>query len=161
MNKFAIEFKWAIRYIFAYLISVIIEKYTGLYSTNISSYFSYSFLFYGVAFLLFYLAIKDKKQNYYSNTMNWKQGCISGIFMSGFIAVLLIPCMVIAYKGIAPEFFPNMIKYKISSGKVSLTTAQNYFNLKNYCYQGIGFVLSLGILFSAIASQLLKSKNIP
>jgi hypothetical protein len=158
MNKFAIEFKWAIRYTIAYLLCVIIEKYSGLYTTHISSYFTYSMLFYVVAFFIFYLAIHDKKKNYFNTIMSWKQGCATGVIMSGIIAVLLIPCLVIAYKGIAPEFFPNMIQHKISSGKVSLQNAENYFNLKNYCYQGIGFTLSLGILFSATASQLLKSK---
>ncbi len=158
MKKFAIEIKWAFRYIFAYLLWVCIEKYFGYYDTNISKYFLYSMLFNLIMIYIYVLAIRDKKKNYFANEMQWKQGATSAIVLSVFIAVLMPFCQILIHRGIAPEFFPNMIKYSISKGREQ-ETAEAFFNLKSYIFQSVINVLSYGVVVGAVISYMLRSKN--
>jgi hypothetical protein len=158
MKKFAIEIKWGIRYIFAYIAWVFLEKYTGVYAENIDNYLLYSLLFYVFAFFIYLLAIKDKKESYFSNDMDWKRGCISGIYLTIVIAILMPFAQIIIHKSIAPEFLPNMMKRALASKNAKPDAIKAYFNLSDYIWQSVFLVLSLGVVYSAIASQFLKTK---
>ena len=160
MKNFAIEIKWGIRYIFAYLTWVIMEKSIGIYTYKIGDYFFSSLLFYLFAFLIFILAINNKKKHFFNNSMDWKQGCVSGIFLSIVIALLMPVCQVVTHKAIAPEFFPNMIKHTLASGKIKSEVANDNYNLKAYIYQSVFFSLSIGVVYAAAVSSFLKTKNI-
>lgn len=158
MKKFAIEFKWGVRYIFSYIAWIFVEKWTGLYTTNIADYPLYASLFYLFGFLIYILALQDKKKNYFNGTMDWKRGSVSGIIITVVVAVLMPLAQVAIHKGVAPEFFPNMIAYATSKGK-KLQDVQSYFNLTSYIYQSVFFALSIGVVFGAVASVLLQTKN--
>ena len=159
MKNFAIEIKWGIRYIFAYLTWIIIEKSIGIYTDKIDDYFFSSLLFYLVGFLIYIFAINNKKKDFFNNNMDWKQGCVSGIFLSIVIALLMPLCQVSIHKAIAPEFFPNMIKHTLASGKIKPEVANDNYNLKAYIYQSVFFSLSIGVVYGAIVSSFLKTKN--
>src|SRR6478609_9558727 len=159
MKNFAVEIKWGIRYIFAYLAWIIMEKSIGIYTYKIDDYFLSSLLFYAFGFLIYILAINDKKKHFFNNNMDWKQGCVSGIFMSIVIAILMPVCQVVIHQAIAPEFFPNMIKNALASGKNKPEVVMDNFNLKAYIYQSVFFSLSIGVVYSAIVSSFLKTKN--
>lgn len=158
MKKFAIEFKWGIRYVFAYITWVFIEKWTGLYTTDIADYSLYASLFYIFGLLIYIFALQDKKKHYFNGAMDWKRGTVSGIFMTVIIAVLMPLAQVIIHRGIAPEFFTNMITYAVSKGKKP-EDVKSYFNLTSYIYQSVFFALSIGVLFGAVAAGLLQTKN--
>ena len=159
MKKFAIEFKWGIRYVFAYIAWIYIEKWAGLYTKNINDYTLYASLFYIFGFLIYILALQDKKKYYFNGVMDWKRGTVSGIFITVVIALLMPVVQIIIHKGIAPEFFPNMIEYAVSKGKKP-EDVRSYFNLTAYIYQSVFFALSIGVLFAAAAAGLLQTKNI-
>lgn len=159
MKKFAFEIKWGIRYIFVFLAWIFLEKYTGTYDTNIDNYFLMSLLFYVVAFLVYLVAIKDKKENYYHNIMDWKQGCASGIYFTIVIALLMPVAQIIMHKAIAPEFFPNMIKHSLASRNSNPEAVNSYFNLSGYIWQSIFMVLSVGVVYSAVVARFLQTKS--
>jgi len=159
MKNFAIEIKWGIRYIFAYLAWIITEKFLGIYDVRIDNYFMSSVLFYVFAFLIYILAINEKKKYFFKNNMDWKQGCVSGIFLSIVIAILMPISQVVIHKAIAPEFFPNMIKHALASSKNKPEVVMDNFNLKAYIYQSVFFALSIGVVYSAIVASFLKTKN--
>lgn len=158
MKKFAIEIKWGIRYFFAFLVWTYVEKRSGYYSDKIDDYPLYSSLFLIIAIFIYVMAIKDKKKNYFNN-MDWKQGSVTGIFMTIVIAILMPLCQIVVHKGMAPEFFPNMIENAISKG----TTPENakaYFNLSSYIFQSIFSTLSFGVVISAIVAYFLQTKTL-
>jgi len=158
MKTFAIEIKWGIRYIFFYLGWVFLEKYTGVYDENIGNYFLYSLLFYVFAFLIYILAIKEKKEHFFANKMEWKQGCISGIFLTIVISLLMPLAQIAIHKGIAPEFFPNMIAKSLQSKNADPEAIKSYFNLMSYMWQSIFTTLSVGFVYSAIVARFLRTK---
>jgi len=159
MKKFAFELKWGIRYIFVYLAWILLEKYTGTYDAKIDNYFLLSLLFYVLAFLIYLVALKDKKENYYNNNMEWKQGCASGIYLTIVIAILMPFAQVIMHKAIAPEFFPNMIRRSLASKNSNAEAVRSYFNLSGYIWQSIFMTLSIGTVYSAIVARFLQTKS--
>jgi hypothetical protein len=160
MNKFAIEIKWGIRYIFVYLAWVFLEKYSGAYDKHIGYYFLFSLGFYLFAFLIYILAIKDKKEHFFSNIMEWKQGCVSGIYLTMVIAVLMPFAQVIIHKAIVPEFFPNMVQHALASKNSKPEAVKAYFNLSSYIWQSIFQALSVGVVYAAIVARFLRTRNL-
>ncbi len=158
MKKFAVEIKWGIRYAFLWILWLFIEKSSGYYETKISDYALYSLLFIVVTLFVYYVAIKEKKKEFFKNDMSWKQGCVTGIFLTIVMAILTPVCQIIFHKAIAPEFFPNMIEYSISKGN-SREIAENYFNLSSFIIQNVFSTLSLGVVISAIMALLLQTKT--
>ncbi len=160
MKTFAIEIKWALRYIFVYLAWAFLEKSMGVYAENFENYFLYSLLFYVFALLLYVLALKDKKEHFFNNKMEWKQGCVSGIYLTVIISLLMPIAQVIIHKAIAPEFFTNMIERSIASKNTDLVTVKNYFNLTSYIWNSIFMALSVGVVYSAVVARFLRTKNL-
>lgn len=176
MKKFAIEIKWGIRYTFCYLAWAIFEKFFGilgevsikadsnprhfyektfgLFGNNIEYYVLSSLLFYLFASVIYTVALKEKKTNYFQNNMDWKQGTATGLYMTIVIAVLMPLTQACIHQVIAPEFFENMIA--LSKDKVA---AESYFNLKSYIMQTIFFTLSIGMVISAIVSYFIQTKK--
>ena len=159
MKKFAIEIKWGIRYFFAYLVWVYVEKMSGYYSEKVDDYLAYSMLFYVIAIFIYVLAINDKKKNYFNNVMDWKQGAVTGVFMTIVVAVLMPLCQIVMHKGMAPEFFPNMINNTILKGGTR-ENAEAFFNLSSFIFQSIFSALSFGVVISAIVAYFLQTKNL-
>lgn len=158
MKKFAIEIKWGIRYAFLWILWLFIEKSSGYYNEKIADHALYSALFTFIILFVYYVAIKEKKNDFFKGEMSWKQGCVTGIFLTIVMAALTPFCQIIFHKAIAPEFFPNMIEYSVSKGN-SREMAENYFNLTSYILQSIFGTLSLGVVISALVALILQTKT--
>jgi len=159
MGRFEIEIKWGVIFSFAVLVWAFVEKNLGLYSDAISNYAIFTNLFGIIAILIFVLAIREKKNSYYNGEMTWRQGFVSGVFVTIVIAVFTPICQFIIHRIIAPEFFPNIIEYKLASGYLTREAAEKYFNLEAYIYQNSSFSLSMGIVTGAIVSYFLRTKK--
>ena len=82
MKKFSIEFKWAIIANILFLAWMTLEKQLGFHNEKIKWQMAFTLLFFIPSFLIYLLALLDKKKNYYQNNMNWRQGFISAIIIS-------------------------------------------------------------------------------
>ena len=158
MKKFAVEIKWGIRYAFLWILWLFIEKSSGYYEAKTSDHALYSLLFTFVTIFVYFVAIKEKKKEFFKDIMSWKQGCVTGIFLTIVMAILTPFCQIIFHKAIAPEFFPNMIEFSISKGN-SKEVAENYFNLSSYILQSIFGTLSFGVVLSAVVALFLQTKT--
>lgn len=159
MKKFYIEIKWGFIYTLAGFLWSFLEKSLGYHDENIKNQFWIGLLFTPIVFLIFYLALKDKKINFLNNEMTWKQGVISGIFVSIVIALLSPISQVLLYNFISPDYFSNMVKLFVENKRMTQTVAQNYFNLDNYMFQNVYFSLSVGVVTSAIVALFVKNKK--
>ena len=158
MKNYSIEIKWGLRFILLTLAWAIGEKVIGLHDVHIAYYGMCSMLFVFPAFLFYYLALSEKKKYFYHNSITWKQGFVSGIVLS-FIITLFIPAtQYIIYKSITPQFFDNIIAYKVQH-QMTLENAKLYFNLKTYIIEGTFTGLSKGIITGAIVSLLIRNKK--
>lgn len=159
MKKFKIEFKWAVIMSIIFLAWMTLEKQLGFHDEKIKWQIAFTMLIILPNFLLYYLALSDKKKNYYNGVMNWRQGFISGVVLS-FIVVFFSPItQFITHEFISPNYFDKLIAYSVESKKLTLADAQNYFNLTAYIWQSISGGLSFGVVIGAIVAYILKPKE--
>ena len=92
--------------------------------------------------------------------MTYKQGLISGIVLSIFIALLSPLSQWITTYVITPAYFPNVIKRSVEIGYFKSTAeAEANFNYKNYALTGVMGALIMGITTTAIAMIFLRTKK--
>lgn len=160
MKNLKIEIKWAVIFSVIGLMWMLLEKLVGLHSTHIDKHMYLTNLFAIPAVIVMVLALKDKKKDFYAGQMSYKQGLISGIILSVFIALLSPLTQWITSTIITPEYFPNVIAYSVETGyHKSIEEAEAYFNLKNYIVQSTVGALIMGIITTAVAMVFIRSKK--
>lgn len=160
MEKIKIEIKWAILFSVMGLLWMVLEKLCGLHGKYIDYHLYLTNLFIIPAIWVMVLALKDKKKNFYKGQMTYKQGLISGIILSFFIALLSPLTQWITSYVITPEYFPNVIKRSVELGYFKTATeAEANFNYPNYAKQGAIGALIMGIITTAIAMIFIRTKN--
>lgn len=159
MKKFKIEFKWAVVIMIIFLAWMTLEKQLGFHDEKLKWQVFFGMLIIIPNFVLYFLAIRNKKKNYYNGEMTWKQGFISGIVIS-FIVVIFSPfTQFITYEFIVPDFFDKMVALSVESKRLSEEEAKSYFNLSASTWQSISSGLSYGIVLGAIVAYILKTKT--
>ena len=158
MNKFSTEIKWGVIFALSTLAWAGFEKAMGWHDTHIGKHAIYTNFFALIAILIFVLALRDKRKKDYGGKMTWKQGFVSGIIISIVVAILSPLSQYIISTYIAPEYFPNIIKYVVGSGKMSQEAASSYFSLKSYMLQSAFGALTMGVVTSAIVAFFLKKQ---
>ena len=88
MKKYQIEIKWAIIFTIVALLWMVIEKVLGWHDERIDKHAVYTSFFAIPSILIFLLALHDKKKHSFNGKMSYKQGLITGILISAFIAIL-------------------------------------------------------------------------
>lgn len=160
MKKFTIEFKWAIISIIIFLAWMTLEKQLGFHDEKLKWQMVFSLLIILPTFIVYYLALWDKKRNYYQNNMNWKQGFISSIVISFMVAIFSPITQFITHEFITPDYFEKMISLSVESKRMTLEQAQNYFNLTAYIWQSISGGISMGVVIGAIVAYLIRTKTV-
>jgi hypothetical protein len=158
MKKFTIEIKWGVIFTIAGLLWMFLEKKLGWHDALIAKQPVYSMLFAIIAILIFVIALKDKKTNYYNSNMDWKQGFISGCIVSLVVAILSPLSQYITVEFISPNYFQNAINNAVLNNKMKLEDAKAFFNLNSYIFQAAFGGLSMGIVTSAIVAYFIKTK---
>ncbi len=160
MDKIKIEIKWAIIFAVMTLVWMLLEKLCGLHGKYIDYHLYLTNLFAIPAIWTMVLALKDKKKSFYNGNMTYKQGLISGIILSVFIAFLSPVTQWITSYIITPEYFPNVIKRSVELGYYKTTVeAETNFNYQNYAIQGAFGALVMGIVTTAIAMIFIRTKS--
>lgn len=160
MQKVKIELKWALLFSLMTLLWMTGEKLSGLHGTHIDKHMYLTNLYAIPAIVMMVLALKEKKRVFYQGNMSYKQGLLSGIILSLFIAALSPLTQWITSEIITPEYFPNVIEYALESGYFETRAeAEAQFNLTNYIIQGAISALVMGLLTTAVAMIFLRSKE--
>lgn len=159
MGKFSVEIKWGFIFSMATLVWACIEKSAHFYDIRISEYAIYTNLFAFIALAVYVFALREKKIVFYKGEMTWKQGFVSGVYLTVVVAVLSPLCQVLIHRYIAPEFLPNLVDYKVASGYLTRKAAEEYFNLETVIYQSSSFALSMGIITGAIVAFFMKTRK--
>jgi len=159
MKNFQIEFRWSLIFSIALLLWMYLEKSVGLHDEHIGKHAIYTNLFAIVAIIIYVFALRDKKKSFFNGSMNWKQGFISGIVLSVFIALISPLAQYIISTYITPEYFKNIINFAVENDKMTRENAEGYFNLKSYMLQSAFGALAMGVVTSAVVAFFVKSKN--
>ncbi len=159
MKNFGIEIKWAINYSIAFMLWMIFEKIIGWHDATIGKQMIYTNLFGFLALGIYFFAFRDKKKNFYNNTMSFRNGFMFGVYLSGLIAFFAVLTQFITYNFITPNYFENLIAEVVKNKKQTLEQAQAFFNYKSYLFQSIFGILSIGIVTGAIIANFMKPKT--
>lgn len=158
MNKIAIELKWGLIFFGATLLWMVLEKAAGLHGSHIDKHAVYTNFFAVPAILIYICALRDKRELYYHGVMSWKQGFVSGIVLTAFIALFSPLAQVITHKIITPDYFGNAITFAVASGKMSEEAAAAYFNLNSYILQSVVGAAVMGLLTTTIVALFVKKR---
>lgn len=161
MKDYKVEVKWALIYIVVSLLWMALERLFGLHDENIDQHANYTNFFYIPAIAVFIFALRDKRKNFYSGVMTYKQGFITGLIITLIITILMPPTQWVISTVIAPDYFPNMIDYVVRTDRMTQEAAENAFNLKNYLIQVTIGTLIFGLIISAIAAIFMRKKVAP
>lgn len=159
MKNIKIEIKWALIFILSMLAWMFFEKSMGWHDEKIADHATYTNFFAIPAILVYVLALLDKKKNFYSGVMSYKQGVISGLIITVIVTVLSPLAQYITSTIITPDYFPNVIEYAVSSGKMTQADAEAYFNINSYMIQSVIGALVMGLVTSLIVAIFVKSKS--
>ena len=152
MKAYRIEIKWALIYTLAMLVWMAIERLAGLHGPYIARHALFTNLAFVPAFLIYCLALRDKRDHYYGGTMTYREGLVSGLIMTGIVALLSPLAQVITHTIITPGYFANVSDYAVASGQLTRAEAEQYFNLGSYVVQSAVGSLLVGIFFTAVAA---------
>lgn len=159
MKNIRIEIKWGIYFTLMTLAWMLLEKLSGLHGRYIDYHLYLTNLFAIPAIWFMVLALKDKKKNFYAGNMSYRQGLISGIVVSAFIALLSPLAQWITTYVITPEYFPNVIERSVELGYYkTIEEAEANFNYKTYAINSTIFAFVFGLVTTAIAMIFIRTK---
>jgi hypothetical protein len=160
MANLRIEIKWAIYFAGMTLAWMALEKMSGLHGKYIDYHLYLTNLFALPAIWFMVLALQDKKKNFFHGRMSYRQGLISGILLSAFIALLSPLTQWIITYVITPDYFQTVIKRSVEIGYYPTTeAAAAQFNYKNYAINSTLFAFVFGAITIAIAMIFIQTKN--
>jgi hypothetical protein len=159
MKKYRIEIKWAFIHAAMFLLWMVLEKIAGLHDKHWDKQQFVTTLILIPSIIIYVLAIKDKKKNYYSGSMTYKQSFISGVMLTIFMVLLSPFNQLITSYVITPDYFGNVIEHTVKSGLFTQEQAEAQFNIKNYIITSIVAGLVTGVVFSAVISIFTRSKS--
>lgn len=154
-----IELKWAIIYSAMFLLWVTMEKTAGLHGAKLSQHQLVNSLILIPSFIMYAIALVDKKRSYYSGIITFKQSFKSGLLLSLFIVLLSPVYQYISFYIISPSYFKNMITYTVGKGVLTQVQAAEQFTFKAYLLAGAIAGMITGIIFSIIISFFIKTKK--
>jgi hypothetical protein len=110
-----------------------------------------------LAIFIYVIALWEKKKKTYGGRMTFLQGLVSGLLITLVVVVLTPLSQYISHGLISPDFFPNIIQFRVNSGKMTLQEAEAYFDLMNYTTQSVFFAGGMGILTTVVVMIFMKS----
>lgn len=159
MKTIKTEIKWAVIFVIMTFAWMLLELLTGLHGKYIDKHEIVTNFIAIPAIAVYVFALLDKRKNFYSGVMNYKQGFISGLIITGIITVFSPLTQYISSTIITPAYFTNVINYSVETGKMTRDAAEDFFNLKNYIIQGLIGAPVMGIVTTAVVAFFVKSKN--
>ena len=159
MKSLKIEFKWAIVFAGMQLLWMLLERLTGLHSNHIDKHAIFTNFIAIPAIAIYVFALLDKRKNFYQGVMTYKQGFATGFIITLFVTIFSVATQYITSTVISPDYFPNMIEYAVSEGKITLQAAESTFNLKSYLIQAPIGAFVMGLLTSAIVAIFTRKKS--
>lgn len=159
MNKYKIEFKWAIIFVLMTLVWMVLEKIAGFHSTHIDKHGIVTNFIAIPAIAVYVFALLDKRKKYYSGLMTYMQGFRAGLIITLIVTILSPLTQYITSAIITPEYFKNVIQNSVNEGKMTQEAAESFFNMKSFIIQGLIGAPIMGIITSAIVAIFTRRRS--
>lgn len=159
MKSVKIELKWAIIFTVMSMLWIVLERLVGLHDVYIENHPVFTNLIAIPAILIYVLALRDKKHNFFNGVITYKQVFISGLILSLMIALLAPLSTYVSVEYLSPDYFENMITYSVDSKSMTLEEATKYFNTSSYMLQSVIFAVLMGVITTLIVGLFIRSKS--
>jgi hypothetical protein len=156
MKTIKTEIKWAFIFIVMTLLWMVLERLSGFHSTHIDKHYIVTNFIAIPAIAIYVFALRAKRKNDYGGFMTYKQGFISGLIITAIVTVFSPLTQAITSLVITPDYFPNIIRYSVETGKMDQAAAEKYFNLSSYIVQGLIGAPVMGLITTAIVAVFAK-----
>lgn len=153
MDKYKIEIKWCFIFTITYLVWLFFERFLGFHSEKALQEPIFNLLFVLIFFVLFLLALRNKKREVFKNEVTWKESFASGLVLTLLVAVTSTFVMIIVFTYVSPNFFETAVS--LSKNK---EIAETNYNLPVFIKNNIFDKLSFGVVFTTIISYFIKTK---
>jgi hypothetical protein len=158
MQKIALELKWAVIFVMAGLVWMLLERVSGLHSTRIEWHPVVTNFFIVVAVAVYWLALQEKRKKL-GGTITFKQAFLSGLLITLFVTILTPVWQYINCVIISPDYFKNVTAYSVEHKLMTAEAAADYFSLKNYIIQSTIFAPVAGIITSLLVALIVSRKK--
>lgn len=159
MEKRSTEIKWGIIFTIALLVWMFGERLFGLHNELIDKHATYTNFFAIVAIMIYLLALYDKRQNDYNGYMSWREGFISGLFITLVVVILSPISQFIISRYISPEYFANIIRHSVDQGEMTRSQAEEHFRLRNYIVLSAVWAVISGVITSALTALIMRKNK--
>ena len=151
-----IEMKWAFFFIMMMLLWMVMEKLMGLHDVYIDQHAVYTNFVAIPAILIYFFALRDKRETFYKGKMTYTQGLVSGLIITAIVTVITPALQFVTSTFITPKYFQNASEYAVSQGMMSAEQAAEYFNTNSYTIQATIGAPIMGIMTSLIVAGFTK-----
>lgn len=159
MKKYATEIKWGLIFVASLLLWMIFERVIGMHDKYIEYHPYIGWGFTVIAFIIYGLALTEKKKKDLGGNMTWKQGFISGLIIAAVVTILAPLSQWIISTIITPDYFKNAIEHAVNSGNATREQAEQNFNLGSYIIQSTIGTPIFGAVTAAIVAIFTRSKG--
>ena len=158
MHNYKLEIKWGVLFTLITLLWILFERMMGWHSANIEEHASGSLFFALPAIAVYIAALLDKRKNEFDGVMTWKQGLMTGFYVTVVVVLLNPVAQVLIHTVLSPDYLQNMADYSVASGNMEREDAEAYFSLTNYIIQGIVGAFFMGVVTSALVAVFTRKK---
>lgn len=153
------EGKWALIFVGATLLWMVLEKAVGLHGPHIDQHPIHTNLFALIAIAVYVFALREKKKKSFGGQVTYREGFLSGLIMTGIITIVSPLTQIIIHRLISPEYFTNARAYAVETGLLTEEVAEKTFNLNNYLAKSTLGTLIMGIITTAVVVLFLRSHS--
>jgi len=152
------ELKWAVVYVVMTMVWSLLGKGLGFHDANLAAGVIFNTLIIIPSVILYVLSMREKKIRYYGGQITYKQAFMSGLVLT-LLVTILGPIYPLFTNLISPDLFDNSIRFVVATNQMSEADAVKQFTLSSFIVQGIFGALVFGLVYAAIISIFLRSKN--
>lgn len=158
IKRISTEIKWgAILSVMAILWGYL-EKTLGWHDEQIGMYPIYTMSFGVPALLVYFFALKEKRDLDYTGVMDWKQIVVSGAIIGTIVAIFSPLVQYVTFNYISPDYFNNAIKAGVERG-MTKEMAENFYTLESAIKQSALVAIPLGLVAGTIFGLILQKKK--
>ncbi|WP_127844665.1 DUF4199 domain-containing protein [Psychroflexus aestuariivivens] len=158
MKSYKIELKWALIYVVMSLVWMAMELVFGLHDAHIDQHYVYTNLIAIPSFIIYFFALKDKRENFFNGKISYAQCFKSGLIISLIVTALTPLSLYISVNYITPEYFKNAINFAVENEEMSRNDANDYFSYNNYLLTSLLTAPIFGVMTTLIVGLFVKKK---
>lgn len=157
-QRYILELGWALIFVFAMFLWMLLERIVGLHSVHIDVHPIYTNLFAIIAVGIYIFALRQKRERFYAGQMTWRQGFYCGLVITLIVALLTPLTQWVVHTLITPHFFVNAATYAIETNVMEASEAAAYFNLGAYIVQAFFGALIMGAVTASVVAFFVRTR---